>query len=66
MKTVSIGTIRDDGDFAIFATLNNNDEIIGDDLFNHLISTLCETLTGETGELVEAIERQDCPDYVQI
>jgi hypothetical protein len=66
MKTVSIGILRNNGDFSILATLNNNDEFIGQDLFAHLVNTICETLTGETGELVEAIERQDAPDYVAI
>jgi hypothetical protein len=61
---VSIGIMRDDGDFQILATLNNNDNLLGADLFQHLIAHLCETLTGETGDLVEAIERQDAPDYV--
>ena len=63
MKTVSIGFYREDGDFAILATLNNNDDLIGLDLFENTKNILCEILTGETGFLVEAIERQDAPDY---
>jgi hypothetical protein len=63
MKTVSIGFYREDGDFAILATLNNNDDLIGLDLFENTKNILCEILTGETGFLVEGIERQDAPDY---
>ena len=64
MKTVSIGYHREDGDFAVLATLNNNDGLIGEDLFAYLANGLCEALTGEIGELVEILERQDAPDYV--
>jgi hypothetical protein len=58
--------MREDGDFQVLATLNNNDGLIGSDLLQFIIDNLCETLTGETGDLVEAIERQDAPDYVNL
>ena len=66
MKTVSIGFYRDDGDFAILATLNNNDEHMSDNAFGDLIgyvaSKLCRQLVCE----MVVLERQDTPDYVII
>ena len=75
MKTVSIGFYRDDGDFAVLATLNNNDEHMSDNAFGELVgyvafklcrqlvaSTLCRKLVRE----VVVLERQDTPDYVEV
>lgn len=64
MKTVSIGIMRDDGDFAILATLNNNDEHMSAEFFDQLVRGLTATLSRELGEDVQSIERQDTPDYV--
>ena len=66
MKTVSIGIMRDDGDFAILATLNNNDERLTPELFDQLTRGITATLARTTGEFVQYIERQDTPDYVSI
>lgn len=66
MKTVSIGFTREDGDFAVLATLNNNDSHLNDSDFNALVgevaSTLCRKLVCE----VQVLERQDTPDYIQL
>jgi len=66
MKTVSVGMMREDGDFAILATLNNNDSHLSDNDFMALVgevaSTLCRKLVCE----VQVIERQDAPDYVSL
>ncbi|CAB4155118.1 hypothetical protein UFOVP654_77 [uncultured Caudovirales phage] len=66
MKTVSIGYYREDGDFAVLATLNNNDEHMTDNAFGDLIgyvaSKLCRQLVCE----MVILERQDTPDYVTI
>lgn len=66
MKTVSIGFDREDGDFAVLATLNNNDEHMSDEDFNAMVgevaSTLCRKLVCE----IVVLERQDAPDYVEI
>jgi len=67
-KTVSIGYFRDDGDFAILATLNNNDGLLSDQRFKQLI----ELVEGEYVELlynahgIVVLERQDTPDYVEV
>ena len=37
MKTVTIGYTRDDGDFAVLATLNNNDGGMPDEQFSELV-----------------------------
>ena len=66
MKTVSIGIMRDDGDFAILATLNNNDERLTPELFDQLTRGITATLARTTGEFVQYIERQDTPDYVNL
>jgi hypothetical protein len=66
MKTVSVGMMREDGDFTILATLNNNDEYLTDHDFMALVgevaSTLCRKLVCE----VTVLERQDAPDYVSL
>ena len=67
-KTVSIGYYREDGDFAILATLNNNDNNLPDGEFNKLIklveSEYVEKLYYTHDIMV--LERQDTPDYVEI
>ena len=68
MKTVSIGYFRDDGDFAILATLNNNDGLLSDQRFKQLV----ELVEGEYVEKlyyshdIMVLERQDTPDYVEV
>ena len=66
MKTVSIGYHREDGDFAVLATLNNNDEHMSDGAFEELVgevaSKLCRQLVCE----IVVLERQDTPDYVEV
>ncbi len=69
MKTVSIGFMRDDGDFQLLATLNNNDETLHEDAIAWLAIELRESLQKALTddyrhELVEVVERQDAPDYV--
>jgi len=67
MKTVSIGYHRDDGDFAVLATLNNNDEHMLDEDFEQICKSLFRALDiATTGLHIKAIERQDAPDYVEI
>jgi hypothetical protein len=66
MKTVSIGFFREDGDFAVLATMNNNDELLTEGVFmalvNHVASELCRGLRHQ----VDVLERQDTPDYVTL
>lgn len=66
--TVSIGYYREDGDFAVLATLNNNDGIYTPEAFNKLVILIFHKLSSAaimSGEL-SILERQDAPDYVQI
>ena len=64
MKTVSIGTMGEDSEFAIIATMNNKDSRLSDEAFaelvNHVASELCRALMCE----VQVLEREDAPDYV--
>lgn len=66
MKTVSVGMKREDGDFNILATFNNNDNHLSDHDFMKMVgevaSTLCRKLVCE----VQVIERQDTPDYITL
>ena len=58
MQTVSIGYMRDDGDFQILATLNNNDDLIETQRFQEIVEALQENTDG--------LEREDAPDYVTL
>lgn len=64
MKTVSIGFNRDDGDFALFATLNNLDEYFNSYDFKELIHAVASELQAATQMKVEILEREDAPSYV--
>ena len=64
METVSIGYFRDDGDFAILATLNNNDGDIKH--FEFLVADIKGMISDCAGIECVAIERQDAPDYASI
>ena len=62
MNTVSIGYFRDDGDFALLATLNNNDGDIKH--FKLLVSDIKGMISDCSGIECIALEREDAPDYV--
>lgn len=64
MKHITIGYIRDDGDVAVLATLNNNDEHLSNDEFEELIANTVAYYTNIIDEDVRAWERQDAPDYL--
>jgi len=64
MKTVSIGYFRENGDFAILATLNNNDGLIKH--FDFLLADIKGMISDCAGIECIAIVRQDAPDYANI
>ena len=64
MKTVSIGFYREDGDFSILATLNNNDGYLTEDAFSAMVEITRLALQQFAEVDMEALERQDTPDYV--
>jgi hypothetical protein len=68
MKTVSIGYFRDDGDFTILATLNNNDGNFTDDQFNKLINLVESEFVEKLYQFYDIVvlNRQDTPDYVEV
>jgi len=66
MKTVSIGFTRDDGDFALFATLNNLDEYFNSYDFKELVHAVASELQVATNRKVEILEREDAPSYVTL
>jgi len=72
MKTVSIGYTRDDGDFRILATINNNDEEFTSHEFAAIVADIAKLLQDthrdDMGEIpmLETVARQDAPDYVTL
>jgi hypothetical protein len=64
MKTVSIGFYREDGDFAILATLNNNDAHLADSVYKEIVQDLTATLAHSSMRRLSVLERQDTPDYI--
>jgi hypothetical protein len=66
MKTVSIGFARDDGDFALFATLNNLDDYFSNDDFEKLVHSVASELSASTKMQVEILEREDAPSYITL
>jgi hypothetical protein len=70
LSTAAIGFHRDDGDFQLLATLNNNDELIAPDQFAdivHFVRDQLQTALSAQGEYTLAVlERQDAPDYVTL
>ena len=67
MKTVSIGFMRDDGDLALVATLNNLDEHMSDENFVVLVDGVKNyiNLMAKRNDVL-VLEREDAPDYVTV
>ena len=66
MTSYTIGYRREDGDFAILATLNNNDGLLGEWGVNFIKTCLINFFLDATRLGIVAIERQDAPDYVDL
>lgn len=64
MKTVSIGIARDDGDFAVLATLNNNDAHMSENAFETLVDAVRAYIEVMSKQTTVVLERQDAPDYI--
>jgi hypothetical protein len=68
--TAAIGFHRDDGDFQLIATLNNNDELIARDQFTDIVHFLLRhlqnALSVDGEHTLVVLERQDAPDYVTL
>jgi hypothetical protein len=58
--------MRDDGDFQLIATLNNNDGFLGNFREAALASELLQQLQSHFDEKLELLKRQDAPDYITI
>ena len=65
MSTYSIGYFRDDGDFALLATVNNNDGHLAKSDLDNVIETI-KNAFGWIDEKIIHLERQDAPDYITI
>ena len=67
MKTVSIGFMRDDGDLALVATLNNLDGHMNNEHFAVLVDGV-KTYIGLMAKRTDVVvlEREDAPDYVEL
>ena len=67
MAKVSIGFMRDDGDFQLLATLSNADNAMSEIDFEQEATALAETLQEYyPDEEVTVIEREDVPDTVEL
>jgi len=66
MKTVSIGFMREDSDLALFATLNNLDELMKDVEFEILVYGVRAYMEAMSKQKVIVLEREDAPDYVEL
>jgi hypothetical protein len=65
-QTVSIGFDREDGDFQIIATLNNNEEVAEEADWECAVAAIVNTLKKATGLSLAVLERQDAPDFVNL
>lgn len=65
-KTVSLGFTRDDGDFELLATLNNNGGTMSDTAFASLIKATRLGLELATETYIEVKERADAADVVTL
>jgi hypothetical protein len=66
MTTWSLGFIRDDGDFQILATLNNNDGLISDTDFDNMRYAIQTELSHYLDRDITCLNREDTPDYVML
>jgi len=66
MRTVTIGYARDDGDFAVLATLNNNDEGLSASQFDQLVIETRNFYNDRMMDCIQVLERQDAPDYITL
>jgi hypothetical protein len=69
MQTCTIGYEREDGDFAILATLNNIDGLIDDATFASIVddvTNMVAAVVRNEGVEVTTLERQDTPDYINL
>jgi len=65
MKSVTIGYTREDGDFAILATMNNKDGLMSDDVFKSLVRLVRLRLSVNVDDgTIQVLEREDAPDYL--
>jgi hypothetical protein len=65
-QTVSIGYEREDGDFHIIATLNNNEEFAEEADWYCAIAAIVKTLQKVMGLNLAVLEREDAPDFVNL
>lgn len=66
-RTLSFGFLREDGDFAILATLNNLDGHMSEESFHQLVDVIQHELNAHCDGLqVQPLVRADAPDYVYI
>lgn len=67
MRTVSIGFYKDNGDFAIVATLNNNEGRMSDQEFEASVEQVSSIFAKHLGMWhTFVLQRQDAPDYITI
>lgn len=63
-KTVAIGYYREDGDFAILSTVNNNDDHLSVEDFMALVQYITDTISVAVEWYIIAVDIDIVPDYV--
>lgn len=66
--TLSIGYERDDGDFRVLATMNNNDNEFTPKQWEKIVAKLMKGLYAYApeGVTLQVLWREDAPDYVEL
>ena len=64
--TYSIGIMREDDEFQILMTINNNEGLISNPNLEILADAMVDRLIALTGEKVIKLERQDVEDSVYV
>lgn len=63
-KAVAIGFYREDGDFAILSTVNNNDDHLSLEEFMALVQYITDTFSVALEWSIMAVDIDIVPDYV--
>ena len=66
MTCYTIGYEREDGDFAVLATLNNNNAHLDENTFEIITQAVQAILRSHIQQRIDYIERQDSPDYIYL
>lgn len=64
LKSLAIGYYREDGDFAVLSTVNNNDDHLSTEDYMALVQYITDTLSVSLEWSIMAVDLDIVPDYV--